>query len=73
MRRDSIDMLVRQGDLRIRQRDIERVKSILKSAETNSKVAMNIQLGEDSATVIFRELYESIRQLGDAKWWLLGL
>ncbi len=72
MRKDSIDMLVRQGDLRIRQRDTERIKSILKSAEINAKVAGSIPLDEDSATVIFRELYESIRQLGDAKWWLLG-
>ena len=32
----------------------------------------SIKLNEDSATLIFREIYESIRQLGDAKWWILG-
>jgi hypothetical protein len=31
-----------------------------------------IKLSEKTATLIFREIYESIRQLGDAKWWLLG-
>jgi hypothetical protein len=31
-----------------------------------------IKLNEDSATLIFREIYESIRQLGDARWGLLG-
>ena len=33
---------------------------------------LDISLTEDSATVIFREIYESVRQLGDASWWLRG-
>jgi len=33
---------------------------------------MSIKVDEDTATLIYRELYESIRQLGDAKWGLLG-
>jgi len=72
MKKEIIDMLVRTGELRIRQRDIERIKSMIKSAETNANVVKKMSLNDDSATVIFREIYESIRQLGDAKWWLAG-
>ena len=72
MKKEIIQMLLDSGQLRIRQPDIERIKSLIKSAETNAKVVKNIALNDDSATVIFREIYESIRQLGDAKWWLIG-
>ncbi len=72
MRQDIIDMMVRTGELRPRQPDRERIKSLLKSIEINVNVTKAIPLNEYSATVIFREMYESIRQLGDAKWWLLG-
>jgi hypothetical protein len=72
MKKEVINIFIRSGKLRMRQPDTERIKSIIKSAENNAKVAKSIPLNEESATVIFRELYESIRQLGDAKWWLLG-
>ncbi len=35
-------------------------------------VVERIPLDDKSATVVFREVYESIRQLGDAKLWSLG-
>src|SRR3989338_3970061 len=72
MIKDRIGFLVKTAELRPRLSDKERVKSILKSAETNAVVVNKIPITEDSATVIFREMYESIRQLGDAEWWLLG-
>ncbi len=72
MRKDMIDNLVKIGELRIRQKDAEKIKSIIKSAENTAGVVKSIKLDENSATVIFREMYEAIRQLGDAKWWLLG-
>ncbi len=72
MRKEQIDYAVKSGELRIRQKDAERIKSIIKSAETNAAVAKNIALNDDSATLVFREIYESVRQLGDARWWLLG-
>ncbi len=72
MIKDRIEFLVKTEELRPRVQDMARVKSILKSAETNAVVVSKIPLSEDSATVIFREMYESIRQLGDAQWWLLG-
>ena len=45
---------------------------MINSIEINVKVTKAIKLNEDTATLIFREIYESVRQLGDAKWWLLG-
>ena len=72
MKKEIIDTLVKTGILRIRQLDLEKIKSLIESAKINANVAKNIPLTEESATLIFREMYESIRQLGDAKWWLMG-
>ena len=63
---------MKSGDLRPRWKDIERIKSIIISAERDVSVVRSIKLTDESATVIFRDIYESIRQLGDAKWWLIG-
>ncbi|MFH0837458.1 MAG: hypothetical protein V1870_04975 [Candidatus Aenigmatarchaeota archaeon] len=72
MRKEAIERLVKLGDLRPRWKDVERIKSMIISAEKNVAVVRSINLTNDTATVIFREIYESIRQLGDAKWWLIG-
>ena len=58
--------------LRIRQKNIEKIKSMINSVEVNVIVTKDIKLNEDTATLIFREIYESIQQLGDSKLWLLG-
>jgi len=72
MKQEFIGIWLKSGIIRNRQRDTEKIKSMIHSAEVNVKVAKDIKLNDDSATVIFREIYESVRQLGDAKWWLLG-
>ncbi|MBI3026765.1 hypothetical protein HYY70_01510 [Candidatus Woesearchaeota archaeon] len=72
MRKEAIEMYVNTDQIRIRHPDKERVKSILESAKINAKIAKNVPLDNDSATLVFREIYESIRQLGDAKLWMLG-
>jgi len=72
MKKEFIDLWLKTGIIRNRQRDIEKIKSMINSAEINAKVTKAIKLNEDTATLIFREIYESTRQLGDAKWWLLG-
>lgn len=59
MKKDEIDRLVKFGKIRARQKDMERIKSLVSSALTNSGVARNIKLNENSATLIFREIYES--------------
>ena len=72
MKKEIIDMYLKTDQIRVRQPDKERVKSIVESAKINAKIAKTVNLNEDSATVVVREIYESVRQLGDAKWWALG-
>lgn len=68
----NYEVWIRRGALRIRQKDLEKIKSMINSAEVNAKVTEEIKINENTATLIFREIYESIRQLGDAKSWILG-
>ena len=68
----NIQYWIMKGALRNRQRDLEKIKSMINSAEVNAKVTQEINLDDKTATLVFREIYESIRQLGDAKLWLIG-
>ncbi len=72
MKQEIINMLAKTGILRKRQRDISKIKSAIEFAKINAGVAKSIPLNKDSATLIFREIYESVRQLGDVKWWISG-
>lgn len=72
MKKEFIGVWLKSGIIRNRQRDTEKIRSMITSAEINARVTKNIKLNDDTATLIFRELYESVRQLGDVKWWLLG-
>ncbi|MBI4016266.1 MAG: hypothetical protein HY363_01065 [Candidatus Aenigmarchaeota archaeon] len=72
MKKEVIELLIKQGVLRIRQKDTERIKSLIISAEIDATAAKKIQLTEETANLIFRGIYEPIRQLGDAWWWLTG-
>jgi len=72
MKDEFIKIWLKSGVIRNRQKDSEKIKSMLKSAEINVKVVKSIKLDEETATLIFREVYESVRQVGDAEWWLLG-
>ena len=72
MKKEFVDVWVKTRIIRNRQRDTEKIKSMIDSAEINARVTKAIKLNEDTATLIFREIYESIRQLGDAKWWIIG-
>jgi len=72
MKEEAIASLVKMGELRIKPVDKERVKSAIAFAESNARAVKTFPLTEESATSIFSEMYESVRQLGMAKWWLLG-
>jgi len=72
MKKEFIDNWLKMGMLRNRQKDIVKIKSMIDSAEINARVTKAVLLNDNSATLVFREIYESIRQLGDAKWWTLG-
>ncbi len=67
-----IKYLQKKKQIRKRSIDKERIKSMVESSIRNMEVVNSIVLTEKSALLVFRETYESIRQLGDACWWLLG-
>ncbi len=68
----NTDIFKTSNQLRKREIDKERIKSIINSAQINASVILKIPLNDDSASIIYRELYESIRQLGDALLWKNG-
>jgi hypothetical protein len=72
MRKEDIAALVKLGSLRPKQKDMQLIGSMIIAAETNARVAEGISLTEDSATLIFNTIYDSIRSLGTAKWLLTG-
>ncbi|MBI4155465.1 hypothetical protein HY498_05270 [Candidatus Woesearchaeota archaeon] len=72
MKEELTELWLKTRAIRNRQKDIEKIKSMINSTEINVQVAKEIKINENTATLIFREIYESIRQLGDAKWGLLG-
>lgn len=72
MDKTRLDYLVKEGKLRKRNKDIPRIKSLLDSATKTVNYMRKIPISEDSATVVFREYYESIRQIGDAMLWSIG-
>src|SRR3989344_111638 len=69
---DNIKRLIKEGRIRQRSIDKEKIKSLIVSSKSNAEVALSIDLNQKNSTVIFREIYESVRQLGDAKWWVEG-
>ena len=72
MKKEQIEQWVRGDQLRKKSSDREKAKSMIESSTTNMNIVKTISISEHSAILIFRETYESIRQLGDARWWLLG-
>jgi hypothetical protein len=72
MKKEEILVLVRTRILRQKQKDAKKAESMIESSRINADVAKSIALNDNSATLIYREIYESIRQLGDAKWNMLG-
>ena len=72
MNEDNIKRLTKEARIRPRSIDKEKIKSLIISSKSNAEVALSLSLNEKNSTVIFREIYESIRQLGDAMWWLQG-
>ena len=67
-----LEYLISEGLLRKKYTDAPRIKSLIGASEENASVVLKIPLDEKTSTLIFREMYESIRQLGEAKWFLSG-
>ncbi len=69
-----IDLKFLESMSKIRKRtpDKPRARSLVEAAEKTMGAVTKIPLSDATATIIFRETYEAIRQLGDARWWLKG-
>lgn len=72
MRKEDIEYYQREQLIRLRTPDSGIIKTLIGSAEEKAKAAKMLQVDENTATLIFLGLYESIRQLGDAKWRQIG-
>ncbi len=72
MKNEEIMLLLNKGQLIKKSVDRFRAESLLKAAIINSEFAKRQQIDEETATGVFREMYEAFRQLGDAKWWMMG-
>ncbi|MEW6721931.1 MAG: hypothetical protein AB1324_01575 [Candidatus Micrarchaeota archaeon] len=68
----NLEFLLSMGKIRRVSPDKGRAQSLVNSSEANMDAITAIPLNEKTSTIIFRETYESIRQLGDARWWSLG-
>ncbi|MBN1897118.1 MAG: hypothetical protein JW789_05380 [Candidatus Aenigmarchaeota archaeon] len=67
-----VNYLVKEGKLRRRDVDKKRIASLIQSSIETANYVEEMALKNESATVIFRELYECLRQIGDALWWKNG-
>jgi len=68
----DIEFLKSMGKIKKIAPDLHRAKSLIESSEKTIATILRMELSDETSTIIFREMYECIRQLGDAKWWLEG-
>lgn len=68
----DLKFLESMSKIRKRTPDRPRAKSLIEAAEKTMAAVARIPLSDTTATIIYRETYEAIRQLGDARWWLKG-
>ena len=64
--------LLKKGEIRKRSVNIAQARSIIQAALSAGTFAKETKLDDTSSTPLFKELYDAFRQLGDAKWWMLG-
>src|SRR3989344_4833617 len=72
MNKEKIEQLIRDGKLRIRSVDVHKINSLLSAAKIGIIAVQKVPLIPETSTLVFREYYECIRQLGDARWLSLG-
>ena len=72
MDKKRIEELENAGELRRRSPDKARIRSMLEAAKRTSEYVCRLEINEESAAVVFRELYECLRQIGDALLWRSG-
>ncbi len=68
MKQENIHEFKRKNWIKSITKNPSKIKSLIEAAKLNSVVAKEMPLDDKHTTSIFREVYESIRQLGDALW-----
>ena len=72
MDQSLIKNYLKKGSLVKRSRDINRANSLIQVAKITANSVLEIPIKESNSILIFRELYEALRQIGDAKLWKMG-
>jgi uncharacterized protein YutE (UPF0331/DUF86 family) len=68
----NFEFLEAMSKIQKRSPDLPRAKSLIEASEGTMNEILKMELNRGTSTIIFRETYESIRQLGDARWWIKG-
>ena len=72
MDKKLIEEYIEKKSLRKRFPDINRANSLIKTSEITANAVLKIPINEENAILIFREMYEALRGLGDAEFWKMG-
>ena len=72
MRKEDIEHYINEKMLRPRIVDLNIVQTLIESAKEKANAAKLLPVEDKTAVLIFLGLYESIRQLGDAKLRIQG-
>lgn len=72
MKEDKIQFLLKNKKIIKKSPDREIAKSIMSSSKDTVETQLEKAITEKNATSVFREVYEALRQLGDALWWIEG-
>lgn len=72
MNEEQFNKMVERKELRPKQIDIPRIRSILASAMRSVSTIKMLPLNETTSTTIFKETYDALRQICDADLLLKG-
>ncbi len=72
MKQEKIQKLLSERNIRIKERNPAEARSYVHASQRVARFTLTFEPSEENATMIFRELYECIRQLGDTLWLLEG-
>lgn len=72
MKKEKVERLLKEGKVRVKEKNIAEARAILNTAKINAEAMKELSISDKNSTVIFKEIYDSIRQLGDIIWLLEG-
>jgi hypothetical protein len=72
MKGEELSLYIKKGMLQKRTPDLAMAHSLLESSRKLEIGLKSIPFSEDTSTIIFKEYYEALKQIGDAKLWTDG-